>query len=666
MTGAFERLLGEVSVLSLDIFDTTLGRLCALPEDAFRIIEEQLVAAHGEAFTGFAVKRREVDTRARRRAWDQRQSEEISLADIHAQLLEENPTWPLTAEALARLEMDTEARLLYPIEPVRELIAAARKAGKRVIFVSDMYLPRAFCEKSLRDNGFSDYDELFLSSDTGLLKHSGKLFAHVIAQLGVAPEQILHVGDNAHSDGTQAARLGIRTLQVTKAIDRVDRFPGNPFQPLRQRSGRNPPESLLLGLSARGCLREQQLADPFWYRIGYQIAGPLIYGYVQFLRERLRGRGIGKVYFLSRDGYILKRVYEILTSGLDDCPRAEYLHASRRALNFASISAIDPATENWLAEGIHLTVADFLQRIDLDPADHLEAIRASGFDGPRHKVVGGHEYQCLRHLYRRLEPAIVAAAAGERRVYLDYLRAKGAFDANPFALVDVGWMTSIQRSFDRLIHAEAPELPIEGYYLGSYPEAARRAGPLSRHIHYLMAYGKPESALDTIRHCVCLIEFFFAAPEHTFLRMERDHSGGFQPVLADFHENEADLPMLEQIHDGAIEYARAAVRALPGAGLAVPPEAVLGLLNRLLANPTREEAERLGELKYADGYGAFFHHTCMARPSSLAQLGLNKRRWKDEFKGSHWPRGYYARLSPLGKFLFRRLHPRARFSKPYG
>ena len=210
MNGDFENLLEQVQVLSLDVFDTTLGRLCAFPDDSFILMEEALVEKHGPALEGFARKRKGVDTRARRRAWDQRQAEEISLQDIHSQLLEENPDWPCSVEELSVLEMETERQLLYPLEPARQMIALARRKGKRVIFVSDMYLPREFCEQCLEENGFSDYDAFYLSSSVGVLKHSGKLFAHVLQSEGLKAGDILHVGDNPHSDIQQAEKAGMK------------------------------------------------------------------------------------------------------------------------------------------------------------------------------------------------------------------------------------------------------------------------------------------------------------------------------------------------------------------------------------------------------------------------------------------------------------------------
>jgi hypothetical protein len=172
--------------------------------------------------------------------------------------------------------------------------------------------------------------------------------------------------------------------------------------------------------------------------------------------------------------------------------------------------------------------------------------------------------------------------------------------------------------------------------------------------------------MDILRYCVPLVEFFFAAPEHSFLYMEGSAENAFTPVLADKHDNEEDLPALAQIHDAVLEYVREMLDATGGYGPGVRADEAVRLLKRLLTEPTAEEAERLGKINYADGYGSFFKHSRMAAPSGLKGLGLSKQKWKAEFKAAHWRKGYYVQLSRFERFVFKILYPAAKFSKPHG
>jgi HAD superfamily hydrolase (TIGR01549 family) len=667
VSGRLLRRLRHAEVLSLDIFDTTLARACLRPEDVFDLMEARLRRAHGDLFSGFARARREIDRVARRAAWDARQVEEITLDDIGRCLEREHPAWTGWGSRLAALELETEASLLYGLDHAHALIAAARRLGKQVILVSDMYLPQPFIEAQLQAHGFTDYDRLFLSSTIGLLKSSGRLFTHVVRELGIAPGRILHVGDHPRTDVLQGRRAGLRTWLVPRAAASLARLPRYPLAGTDKAAAAHLPlpDRCLLGALARHAVNRaaRPPAEAFWHALGWRFAGPVVYGYVHHLIGQLRGRGLERVYFLSRDGRILKAIYDELTAGLDDCPRSAYLYASRRALNFAAIERLDPTAEDWLAEGIRLTVGEFLARIGLTAADHAAAIRAAGFSGPEHPVVGGHEYQWLRQLYRAIEPAIIAAAAGEQACYLDYLRAEGVFSGGPFVLVDVGWMASLQRSYEAMLRPLAPELAIEGHYIGTYAPAAARENPLSRHHCWLLRHGEPLATQQTIRHCVAILEFFFAAPENTFIRIRRNGGGGLAPEFHHSHDNAADLQALAALQDGITAFARVIGHAGGAPGPGVAPATAVALLHRLLAEPTAEEARRLGDLHFADGWGGVFFHTRMARPEHFWRLIWNKTAFKRVFKQAHWPMGWYRRLSPPARLLFRILHPGRRYHR---
>ena len=68
--------------------------------------------------------------------------------------------------------------------------------GKRIIIVSDMFLPKSFIERILVKNGYDKYEKLYLSSEYKKIKFTGSLFKIVLAELEVKPSQILHVTIN--------------------------------------------------------------------------------------------------------------------------------------------------------------------------------------------------------------------------------------------------------------------------------------------------------------------------------------------------------------------------------------------------------------------------------------------------------------------------------------
>ena len=57
-----------------------------------------------------------------------------------------------------------------------------------------------------------------ISDAVGLRKPRAEIFQAVLARLGVAPEQALHVGDSLRADVVGAAGLGIKTAWITRRV----------------------------------------------------------------------------------------------------------------------------------------------------------------------------------------------------------------------------------------------------------------------------------------------------------------------------------------------------------------------------------------------------------------------------------------------------------------
>jgi len=71
----------------------------------------------------------------------------------------------------------------------------------------------------LDECGFrTHFDALVISDAIGIRKPRAEIFEAVLAELGVAPQEALHVGDSLSADIGGAAPLGIRTVWITRRI----------------------------------------------------------------------------------------------------------------------------------------------------------------------------------------------------------------------------------------------------------------------------------------------------------------------------------------------------------------------------------------------------------------------------------------------------------------
>jgi len=194
-------------VVSFDIFDTLLSRPVSKPTDVFAVVEETT------GVKGFAQARIDGENVARKMAISG--AEDISLDEIYTQIGVRHKSWDINQ--LKASELEAEYQVLYPRDSVKRLYDAAIKSGKKIIAISDMYLPRDFLIKILTKNGYTNISHLFVSSQEGVTKWTGNMYRHVLQRYekqGISACEILHIGDNYHSDYKMARKYGLSAIHV--------------------------------------------------------------------------------------------------------------------------------------------------------------------------------------------------------------------------------------------------------------------------------------------------------------------------------------------------------------------------------------------------------------------------------------------------------------------
>ena len=135
----------SVHVLSLDIFDTLLTRpVVDDPRDIFHLVAARVDDAFDLDFVAL-----------RWHAEKELGDPYATLDDIYAHIQRRHGLSPELAARLKKEEMLCERTLLQPRPDMLELCRAAQAAGKRIVAVSDMYLPSSFLLEVLHEKGFA-------------------------------------------------------------------------------------------------------------------------------------------------------------------------------------------------------------------------------------------------------------------------------------------------------------------------------------------------------------------------------------------------------------------------------------------------------------------------------------------------------------------------------
>ena len=314
----------SIKVVSFDIFDTLLTRPVLHPKDIFH-----LVAARVK-------KRLNLDFIAMRWKAEERLGFHANIHEIYEDIQQRFRLDRQTAQTLMDEEIRCETILLGPRPEIKKLYDEAVSQGKRIIAVSDMYLPGNILKGILRKNGYEP-DAIYVSCDYRQRKSTGSLYNIVISKESVQPSEILHIGDDYTSDFEAAVRARIVAVHYPSALGGLF-FGENRIQRILDRSASSSPYwSLLLGYSLNSFFRrEDENAHPLsdvrdLRHFAALTIAPLLTGYsLSLMRDKRIQDTYKQINFASRDGYLPREVYEITRHYLRGIPGV-YCHAGRRA-----------------------------------------------------------------------------------------------------------------------------------------------------------------------------------------------------------------------------------------------------------------------------------------------------------------------------------------------
>lgn len=340
----------DVEYVSFDIFDTLLERPFYGAADTFWFLSNAWNQLHRNDTLriDFGNYRRLAEQRARKKVMEQNKMfEEVQLSEIYQELTEEGVCSAEEAKFLMEKEIALERRFCKPREIGRLLYDFALRTGKKVICISDMYLPGDVIATLLLENGYTKVERVFVSSEERVCKHSGKLFQLALNELKIhKPQNLLHIGDNLHSDIEVPHRLKMKQLYVPASREVL--YLQNPNHLLAQSfgvgQGALAPCEYQSIRCMMGLISNRFFGNPFHHLdpssdfdanpkfMGYACLGSYLFTLVRWLLDHVKGKGYETIHFIARDGYLLKEAYDcMVASNPTAYPKSNYFYTSRKA-----------------------------------------------------------------------------------------------------------------------------------------------------------------------------------------------------------------------------------------------------------------------------------------------------------------------------------------------
>lgn len=321
---------------------------------------------------------------------------------------------------------------------------------------------------------------------------------------------------------------------------------------------------------------------------------PVIADFTGWVLRSAAAKGIKRLYFLARDGYVINKTAAVIAekSGIDIEPR--YLYCSRISLRNAALADLGEEAYRYLLEsGFSVTPRVILGRLRLGGEEREKVYRDIGYADDENTEMGK---TAAGDFCGRLRKSAVyngyvkSVSEGCRENAAAYLDQEGLMSDTPYAIVDSGWTGSMQRML-RILTGRRQI----GFYFGMYSRGNDEDGEF-----YTYLFDKSTSPFLVSKFNNNLFEAVCSAPHGMTEGYKRENekivpvlkSGGSlnsgselalmqERLIYDYAENKYIMPSKEPSAEERRKYA-------------------FSLLDRLMYKPDMKTAELYGSLRFSD------------------------------------------------------------------
>lgn len=599
-------------IISFDIFDTLLVRPFQKPKDLFDFISNDVKNIINNPTFDFSYYRVKSESIAFENSIKEG-FDETTLNDIYKEFKKITGVNQKEVNKIRLLEINTEKNLLYKREVGYKAYIEAYTSGKKIILISDMYLPKNILDEILKKNGYLYHDQLFVSCETKVKKSSGKMYTFVMNSLNIQSNDLLHIGDNLKADIIVPKKLGIKTFHLPKTIECFKQSSAYLSVWKRDEQRHSLDWKILQAIQANrlfdnpySIYRKNTLFNGDLLNLGYYGVGSMLLGFTKWIIENAILNKEKHLYFLSRDGKILFDIYEKIKVFYPKAPSASYLLCSRRAVNLAKIESINDIKD--------LVFVDYANNVTLGfILENRFGIKFEEVDNSIFNKLGiewniklpADDKSILLDVALELKELIFKKAKRERNNYIEYLKSQNLFnfsETDNIAIIDIGYAGTMQESLYKISNYR-----FSGYYFITFRKALERVIKNNMNI-----YGYQANFIDRhdTYHPFCryvpLFETFFSNQDTSLVRFEKNSNNKLIPIFMRHNQNEAQRMMVTaRIHMGVNLFVDDIITALGNhlVDIDIEPNKTLRVLNQYFTDPHPRDAKLLSNIQFEDAYG---------------------------------------------------------------
>ena len=538
----------DCKIVSFDIFDTLIKRNVPAPKDVFFLLEEHYQKKFERNLDISGLR-----AQAEASAVQHENRRDVTFEEIYQAIegiSEKERQW-LMAEEI-RIEHAVCQRWM----PMGEVYDWCMEHGIPVILVSDMYLPRTVIAELLHEAGYTGWKYLYISVEEQCNKAKGTLFDTVLSREGLKPVELLHIGDSLRGEYLVQREKGILSFLIIEEKQR--RYQNKKVFLREEKQGRM--SYRIIDSLVKNNIDQY---DGFYRRLGYAVVGPILYGYCKWLAEQIKAEQIEKVFFLAREGYLLKRGFDLLNT---DSIRSKVIQVSRKAVKVPRLHQAANLSE--LLEIIkvqresYYTVSRLLLSCGIEKPSIIELLQKQGFQPD--DIISEMTDEKKGRLFQSIRPLIDKYSHEQERNIRGYMAQCEMY--GKIAVCDVGWHGTIQYELQEIFS----DVEIEGFYIGATQKHIKETVP-SR------AYLFDDKCNQEIGRVVAgtfeLFEVFFLSTDGSANSYEQDAAGNFVCRLLPPEQTVETAQCIIELQDAACAFIQDFKRVDDDLNIEVSPSA---------------------------------------------------------------------------------------------
>ena len=330
------------------------------------------------------------------------------------------------------------------------------------------------------------------------------------------------------------------------------------------------------------------------------VLGPSINSFIIWVLQKSRKNGIQRLYFLARDGYLMYQCARIYCEKQQLPIECRYLSCSRYSVRIPLFHLdMEEALEYVCRGGIDVTLDKILDRAGLTCQEKARVLELLPAPKKNRGIIPYSELSQVREVLKNCQYFMDCMYQHSVEAYPlleEYLKQEGLLETKKSALVDSGWVGSMQKTLNAILGRLGRKENLTGYYWGLYelPRGVKRED-------YFCYYFSPEKGLkEKVYFSNCLFETIFSAPHGMTIGYEKLR-GRIFPRYGEIDEQRQEFMIW--LSEYIREYTEKAVRAVTDLyqiDTVRYKKIVKELLRLFMGYPTASEAELFGSLEFSD------------------------------------------------------------------